>query len=258
MIHKQSNIEKGAKIGQNVVIGPFTHIAADVEIGDGTWIGPNVTIFDGAKIGKNCKIFSGAVIAAVPQDLKYKGEKTRVEIGDNTIIRECVTINLGTTDRYVTKVGSNCLIMAYVHVAHDCLVGDHCILANCVNLAGHVTVEDWAILEGLVAVQQFVTIGEHTFVTGASLVRKNIPPFIKAGREPLSYLGVNSVGLQRRGFKNEIIRQIEDLYRIVYVHNSNVSKGLSIAESEIPYSEEKLKIIQFINSSEKGVIRGSR
>jgi len=253
-----NDIHPQANIGENVNIGSFTHIGPDVSIGDGTEIGPNVSIFGNTSIGENCKIFPGAVIGAAPQDLKYKGEKTRVEIGDNTVIRECVTINLGTTDRQVTKVGDHCLVMAYVHIAHDTWVGNHCILANSVQLAGHVTIEDWAILEGLVAVQQFLTIGAHTFIAGASLVRKNVPPFIKAGREPLGYIGVNSVGLQRRGFSNEIIRQIEDLYRLLYVHNTNVSKGLIIAESDIPYSKEKLDIIDFINNSEKGVIRGSR
>lgn len=258
MISSKAHIDDSVKIGKNVTIEAFTSITGEVEIGDGTWIGPNVTIMDGAVIGKNCRIFPGAVISAIPQDLKFKGERTSVKIGDNSTIRECVTINRGTKDRYTTEVGSNCLLMAYVHVAHDCIIGNHCILANCVNLAGHVTLEDYAVLEGLVAVQQFVKIGAHTFVTGASLVRKNIPPFVKAGREPVSYLGVNSVGLKRRGFTNDAIRQIEDLYRIIYVQHKNVSKALSIAESKIPFSEEKLHILNFIKYSEKGIMRGAQ
>ncbi len=251
-------IHPEAKIGLNVTIEPFSYIDKNVIIGDNTWIGPNVTIFNGARIGKNCKIFPGAVISAIPQDLKFDGEDTTVEIGDFTTIRECVTINRGTKDRYKTKVGSHCLLMAYVHIAHDCFVGDYCILANCVNLAGHVTLEDYAILEGLVAVQQFVRIGEHSFVTGASLVRKNIPPYVKAGREPLSYLGINSIGMKRRGFNNDIIRQIEDLYRIIYVQHSNISKAIHVVEQDIPFSEEKLKILNFIKDSEKGIMNGAK
>ncbi len=253
----QAFIHPDAKIGKNVTISPFAYIDKNVTIGDNTWIGPNVTVFEGSRIGQNCKIFPGAVISGIPQDLKFTGEETTVEIGDYTTIRECVTINRGTKDRFKTVVGSHCLLMAYVHIAHDCLVGDNCIFANCVNLAGHVTVQDYSILEGLVAVQQFLTIGEHSFVTGASLVRKNVPPYVKAGREPLSYLGVNSIGLKRRGFKDELIRQIEDTYRILYIKNNNLSKGMMEAEEEIPYSESKLKIMNFIKDSEKGVMKGA-
>lgn len=251
-------IHPEAEIGKNVTIEPFAYIDKNVVVGDNTWIGSNVTIYSGARIGKHCRIFPGAVISAIPQDLKFEGENTTAEVGDYTTIRECVTINRGTKDRYTTKVGSHCLLMAYVHIAHDCLVGDHCIFANGVNLAGHVVVEDHSILEGLVAVQQFIKIGAHSFVTGASLVRKNIPPFVKAGREPVSYLGVNSVGLKRRGFDHTIIRQIEDFYRIIFVQNSNVTKALALAEQEIPFSEEKLKIINFIRESEKGVMSGAK
>jgi len=204
-------IHPGAKIGNNVTVSPFAYVDDNVTIGDDTWIGPNVTIFSGARIGKNCRIFPGAVISAIPQDLKFAGEDTITEIGDNTTIRECVTINRGTTDKMKTAVGSNCLLMAYVHVAHDCILGNNIIMANSVNLAGHVTVEDWAILEGLVAVQQFVRIGAHAFITGGSLVRKNVPPFTKAAREPLQYVGINSVGLRRRGFTNESVLEIEDI-----------------------------------------------
>lgn len=254
----QAFIHPDAIIGKNVTIEPFAYIDKNVVIGDDTWIGPNVSVFSGARIGKGCRIFPGAVISALPQDLKFDGEETTAEIGDYTTIRECVTINRGTKDRFATRVGSHCLLMAYVHIAHDCQVGNNCIFANGVNLAGHVVVEDFAILEGLVAVQQFIRIGAHSFITGASLVRKNIPPFVKAGREPVSYLGVNSVGLKRRGFDATIIRQIEDFYRILFVQNSNVSKALALAEQEIPFSEEKLKIVTFIRESEKGVMAGAK
>ena len=257
MSNLQANIHPDAKIGKNVTIEPFATIYGDVEIGDGCWIGPNAVIMDGARIGKNCKIFPGAVISAIPQDLKFDGEKTTAEIGDNTTIRECVTINRGTKDQYRTAVGSNCLLMAYVHVAHDCILGNNVILANNVALAGHIKIHDYAILEGYAIVQQFVTIGAHSFISGASLVRKNVPPYVKAAREPLSYVGINSVGLKRRGFSDETILQIEDIYRIIYVKNQNISKGVSAVEQEISASDEKQLILDFIKSSPKGIMRGN-
>jgi UDP-N-acetylglucosamine acyltransferase len=249
-------IDPKAKIGANVSIGPFTTIAADVEIGDGTWIGPNVTIMDGARIGKNCRIFPGAVISAIPQDLKFEGETTTTEIGDNTTIRECCTLNRGTKDRMKTKVGSNCLLMAYVHVAHDAFIGDNCIIANSANIAGHVDIEDWVVIEGVVAIQQFVRVGQHAFVAGGSLVRKNVPPYVKAAREPLSFVGVNTIGLRRRGFSNESVAAIEDVYRTIYIHNSNISRALHAAELELPQTDEKKNILDFIQASDKGIIRG--
>lgn len=256
MISPLSFIDSSAKIGKNVTISPFAVINADTQIGDDTWIGSHVTIMEGARIGKNCKIFPGAVISAIPQDLKFSGENTTAEIGDNTTVREFVTINRGTKDRMKTSVGHNCLLMAYVHVAHDCVIGNNVIIANSVNLAGHVTIDDWAILEGLAAVQQFVHIGAHSFVTGGSLVRKNVPPFVKAAREPLAYAGVNSVGLRRRSFTNDSILQIEDIYRTIYVRGHNVSNALNIVEQEAPSSQEKELIINFIRSSKDGIIRG--
>ena len=249
-------IHPNAKLGDNVTVDPFSYIAENVEIGDGTWIGPNATIMDGARIGKNCKIFPGAVISAVPQDLKFKGEDTTAEIGDNTTIRECVTVNRGTADRNRTVVGSNCLLMAYVHIAHDVFVGNNVILANTANIAGHVTIQDFVTLEGVVAVQQFVSIGAHAFIAGGSLVRKNVPPFVKAAREPLTYSGVNAIGLRRRGFDTDKISQIEDIYRRIYVHGSNVSKSIEEIKASIAESEEKQQILDFIEASDKGIIRG--
>ncbi len=251
-----SYIHPNAKIGNNVTIEPFSTIYDNVEIGDDTWIGPNVTIFSGARIGKNCRIFPGAVISAIPQDLKFKGENTTAEIGDNTTIRECVTINRGTSDKMKTAIGSNCLLMAYVHVAHDCILGNNIIVANSVNLAGHVEIEDYTILEGLVAVQQFVKIGAHAFITGGSLVRKNVPPFTKAAREPLQYVGINSVGLRRRGFSNETVLEIEDIYRTLYVKGHNVTNALVVIEQEAPASKEKDQILTFIRESKDGIMRG--
>jgi UDP-N-acetylglucosamine acyltransferase len=251
-----SYIHANAKIGKGVTVEPFSTVYENVEIGDGTWIGPNVTIFPGARIGKNCKIFPGAVISAIPQDLKFKGEETTAEIGDNCIIRECVTINRGTTDKMKTAIGNNCLIMAYAHVAHDCILGNNIILANSVTLAGHVQIDDWAILEGLVAVQQFIRIGAHSFLAGGSLVRKNVPPFTKAAREPLQYIGINSVGLRRRGYSNESVLEIEDIYRTLYVKGLNVVNALAVIEQEAPSSKEKEEILNFIRDSKDGIMRG--
>ncbi len=245
-----------ARLGKNVVVEPFASIYGDVVIGDGTWVGPNAVLLDGSRIGKECRIFPGAVIGAIPQDLKFAGESTTAEVGNGTTIRECVTINRGTADRMRTSVGDNCLLMAYVHLAHDCMVGSNVVIANSVNLAGHVTIDDWAILEGNVAVQQFLHIGAHSFIAGASLVRKNVPPFVKAAREPLSYVGVNVVGLRRRGFKDEAITRIEDIYREIFVRNTNVDRAVQYVEQSLPPSPERGLILDFIRSSPKGIMRG--
>jgi len=255
-MNQLSYIHPEAKIGSNVKVEPFSTVYENVEIGEGTWIGPNVTIFPGARIGKNCRIFPGAVISAIPQDLKFQGEASTLEIGDNTTIRECVTLNRGTVDKMKTAIGSNCLLMAYVHVAHDCIIGNNVIIANSVNLAGHVEIADYTILEGLVAVQQFIRIGAHSFITGGSLVRKNVPPFTKAAREPLQYIGINSVGLRRRGFSNERVLEIEDIYRTLYVKGHNVTNALAIIEHEAPASNEKEQILNFIRESKDGIMRG--
>ncbi|MDM1397548.1 acyl-ACP--UDP-N-acetylglucosamine O-acyltransferase [Myroides odoratimimus] len=249
-------VHPGAKIARNVVIEPFTTIHNNVEIGEGTWIGSNVTIMEGARIGKNCKIFPGAVISAEPQDLKFEGEVTTVEIGDNTTIRECVTINRGTKDRYKTVIGENCLIQAYSHIAHDCIVGNNCIFSNSSTLAGHVTVGDYVVLAGLVAVHQFCTIGSHSFVTGGTLVRKDVPPYIKAAREPISYAGINSVGLRRRGYSPEKIREIQEIYRILYQKNYNTSQALEIIEADMEATPERDEVLMFIRNSSRGIMRG--
>ena len=245
-----------AKIAMNVVIEPFATIHKDVEIGEGTWIGPNVTIMDGARIGKNCKIFPGSVISAIPQDLKFKGEQTTAEIGDNTTIRECVTINRGTVDKYKTVVGNNCLIMAYVHLGHDCIVGNNCILGNVVQLAGHVVIDDYAIFGGSCSVQQFSKIGAHAYIGGGSLVRKDVPPYTKAAREPLSYCGINSIGLRRRGFSNDKINEIQEIYRCIFLSGMNNSKALDYIELEMTPSKERDEIINFIRSSDRGIMKG--
>jgi UDP-N-acetylglucosamine acyltransferase len=245
-----------AKLAKNVVIEPFVTIDKDVTIGEGTWIGSNVTIMEGARIGKNCRIFPGAVISAIPQDLKFDGEDTTVEIGDNVTIRECVTINRGTKDKMTTKIGDNVLLMAYVHVAHDCHIGNNCILANAVNLAGHITIDDFAIVGGMSAVHQFVKIGKHAMISGGSLVRKDVPPFTKAAREPLSYVGINSVGMRRRGFTSEQINQVQELYRCLYLKGHNNSAALSIMEAQFSATAERDELISFINNSSRGVMKG--
>ncbi|MBM3184698.1 MAG: acyl-ACP--UDP-N-acetylglucosamine O-acyltransferase [Bacteroidetes bacterium] len=256
MISPLASVSANAQIEENVQIDAFSTIYEDVIIGKNTRIHPNVTIYSGTRIGEGCEIFPGAVIGVIPQDLKFDGEYTTVEIGNNTKIRECVTIHRGTKDKWKTAIGNNCLLMTYVHVAHDCQIGNNVILASYTGLSGHVEIDDWAILEGKVAAQQFVKIGKHAFIGGASLVRKDVPPYIKAAREPLTFAGVNSVGMRRRGFSDELVRQIEDIYRILYVQNSNLSKGIIAVREAIGVCENRDEILSFIESSDKGVIRG--
>lgn len=256
MIHPLTYIHPDAIVAPNVKIDPFTVIHKNVEIGENTWIGSNVTIMEGARIGKNCRIFPGAVLSAIPQDLKFSGEKTEVIIGDYSTIREFVTIHRGTKDRLQTVIGNHCLIMAYCHIAHDCTVGDRCILSNNTTLAGHITLGEYAILGGLTAVHQFCKIGAHAFITGGSMVRKDVPPYVKAAREPLSYVGVNSIGLKRRGYSLDKINHIMDIYRILYVRGYSVSHALSIIETQIPATDERDEILTFIQNSNRGIMKG--
>lgn len=249
-------VHPDAKIADNVVIEPFVSIDHDVEIGEGTRIGSGVTILPGTRIGKNCKIFPGAVLGAVPQDLKFKGEYTTVEIGDGTTIREFVTINRGTAAKGKTTVGNNCLIMAYVHIAHDCKVGNYVILVNNTQLAGEVIVDDWAIISGMTAVHQFCHIGSHVMISGGSLVRKDVPPFIKAGRDPLSYVGINSIGLRRRNYNNEKIREVQEIYRYIYQKGLNTTQAVEIIEAEMPATPERDEVLLFVKDSKRGIIRG--
>lgn len=249
-------IHPDANIADNVVIEPFTTIDKNVTIGEGTWIGSNVTIMEGATIGKNCKIFPGAVISAIPQDLKFQGEKSSVEIGDNTTIREFVTINRGTKSKGKTVIGNRTLLMAYVHIAHDCVIGNNCVIVNSVQIAGEVLVDDWAIVGGTSAVHQFVHIGKHAIVSGGSLVRKDVPPFIKAGREPLSYEGVNSIGLRRRNFSNEKINEIQDLYRLIFNNGMNVTQSSQYIEANMKATPERDEILLFLKNSTRGIIKG--
>ena len=255
MIHPLTNIHPEAKIAPNVEIGPFVTIEKNVEIGEGTKIFSNVTIFDGARIGKNCQIFPGAVIAAIPQDLKFRGEDTTVEIGDNNVIRECATIHRGTASKGKTIVGNNCLIMAYSHIAHDCVLKDNIILGNATQLAGEIRIYDRAILAGGVLVHQFCRIGAHSMIQGGSKVSKDIPPYVIAGREPLSYAGLNIVGLKRRGFTAEQIDEIHNAYRVIYQSGLNHTDALKKME-ELPPTNEINEIISFIQNSERGILKG--
>jgi UDP-N-acetylglucosamine acyltransferase len=251
-----ANVHPDAKIGNNVIIEPFATIQADVVIGDGSWIGPNAIVWDGSRLGKNVKVYPGASVSSIPQDLKFSGEKTETHIGDNTVIREYVTISRGTTDKFKTVIGKNCLLMAYVHVAHDCLIGNNCILVNTVQVAGHVTIEDWAIIGGASALHQFVKVGAHVMLSGGSLVRKDVPPFTKAAREPLAYAGINTVGLRRRGFTSEKITEIQEIYRYIFLKGMNNKKALEAIESSVAVSEERDYILNFIKSSERGIMKG--
>ena len=249
-------IHPAAKIAPSVVIDPFVTIDQNVEIGEGTRIGSNVTILEGARIGKNCTIFPGAVIGAIPQDLKFRGEETLAIIGDNTTIRECVTVNRGTAAKGRTVVGNNCLIMAYSHVAHDCIVGNNVIISNASQLAGEVIVDDFAVIGGGSLIHQFCHIGSHVMLKGGALVNKDIPPYVKAAREPIAYAGINSIGLRRRNFSNDTIRDIQDTYRYLYLSSMNVSDALERIEAELPATKERDEIILFVKNSKRGIIRG--
>ena len=249
-------IHPGAKIAPSVVIDPFVTIENNVEIGEGTRICSNVSIMEGARIGKNCIIFPGAVISGIPQDLKFQGEETLAIIGDNTTIRECVTVNRGTSAKGKTVVGSNCLIMAYSHVAHDAIIGDNVIIANATQIAGEVIVDNFAVVGGGSLIHQFCHIGSHVMIQGGSRINKDIPPYVKAGREPVSYTGINSIGLRRRNFTNEQIREIQEIYRYLYLSQLNVSDAIERIEAELPASKERDEIILFIRNSKRGIIRG--
>lgn len=249
-------VHPAAKIHPSVVIDPFVTIEQNVEIGEGTWIGSNVTIMEGARIGKNCRIFPGAVISGIPQDLKFRGEESLTFIGDNTTLRECVTVHRGTASKGKTVVGNNCLIMAYCHVAHDCVVHDNVIMSNATQLAGEVVVDNFAIIGGGTLVHQFCHIGAHVMIQGGALINKDVPPYVKAAREPISYAGVNSVGLRRRGFSSETIQQIQEIYRYLYLSGMNNSDAIDRIEAELPATNERDEIIMFVRNAKRGIIKG--
>jgi len=254
-IDPRAVVSPEAELAEETVVGPFSIIEADVVIGRGTQIGSQVLIASGTRIGESCRIHHGAVVGTIPQDLKFEGEETTLEIGDRTVIREYATLNRGTRDRWRTRIGSDSLLMAYVHVAHDCLIGDHVVLANGVNMAGHVIIEDWASVGGLVPIHQFVRIGQHAFIGGGYRVPKDVPPYILAAGEPLRYAGLNAVGLKRRGFTEEKLRPLRRAYRLIYKSNLNVTQALAAIESEVEMTEEVRRVVEFIKASERGIIR---
>lgn len=255
MISPLAHVHPNARIGNNVRIDPFAVVEDEVSIGDESHIMSHTMMYKGTSIGKQCTIFPGAVIGAIPQDLKFVGENTTVEIGDHTTIREHVTIHRGTKDKWKTVIGSHCLLMAYAHVAHDCVVGNHVILANCVQLAGHVRVDDYAIVGGLSGAHQFTRIGAHAYVGGNSAIRKDIPPYVKAAREPLSFMGVNIVGLQRCNFTKETIREIADIYHILFVEKHTTSAAIGMIEKNFTTNGSRDNILDFIKTSKAGIIK---
>jgi UDP-N-acetylglucosamine acyltransferase len=253
-IHATALIDPGVQLGSNVQVSPYAVLENNVTIGNDCEIGHHAVIASGTKIGNSVRIFAGAVIGNPPQDLKYKGEPTTVEIGDMTVIRECVTVNRGTTVTNQTKIGKNCLLMAYSHVAHDCVLGDGIILANSVNLAGHVTIHDHVIIGGLTGVHQFVTLGTHAMIGALFRVSKDVPPYVLAGGHPLSYEGLNLIGLRRRGFGPSTIQQIADTYHLIYRSKLNVSQALQKLTLMDGKIEEIETIIDFIQKSKRGII----
>ena len=250
------DINENASIGKNLKIDSFSSIHENVTIGDNCWIGSNVTIYPGARIGSNCQIFPGSVISAIPQDLKFKGEKTTVVIGNNSIIRECVTINKGTSFSNTTIIGDNCFLMAYSHVAHDCIIKNNVIVANGVAIAGHVEIDEYAIIGGLSAIQQFSKIGKFSMISGGSLVRKDVPPYIKVAKEPLRFIGINKIGLKRNKFDVKQIENIHSMFRIIFQEGNSISKAIDIIENNTHSSKEKKEILKFIKNSKSGIVKG--
>jgi len=257
MISKNAVIGSKAQIGENIHIGNFTTIEDDVVIGDNTWIGNNVNILDGARIGRNCQIYPNSVLSGVPQDLKYNGENTTLEIGDNNIIREFVTINKGTISKQKTTIGNHNLLMANAHIGHDCSIGNHCIIGFSVGMAGDVIVGDWVNISGLTGIHQFSIIGDHCMISGLSKIVKDIPPYIIAAREPLSYEGINVVGLKRRGFDSEKIEELKAIYRIIFREKKNTTLALEYIENNFKQTKERDQILSFIRKSTRGIIKGN-
>lgn len=257
LISSLAFVHPEAIIGNNVIIDPFAYVDRNVEIGDGTRIMTHATILYGARIGKNCTIFPHATISAIPQDLKFKGEETVAIIGDRTVIRECATVNRGTASKGFTIVGEDCLIMAYSHVAHDCIIKNHVILGNAAQLAGEIEIEDYANVSGGTLIHQFTRIGAHAMIQGGSKIPKDIPPYVMVGREPISYVGLNVVGLRRRGFTSERINSIQEIYRYLYQSGYNTTQAMERIENELPVSVDRDYILNFVRNSSRGIVRGN-
>ena len=247
-------VDSAAAIGDSVIIGAYTIVEGDVEIGDGTWVGNHVNIRNGARIGKRCEVFHSAVIGEIPQDLKFGGEQTTAVLGDDVIVREFVTVNRGTKALGRTEIGDKSYLMAYVHIAHDCLIGENVIMANSINLGGHVEIGDWAILGGAVQVHQFTNIGQHVMIGGGFRVVQGVPPFILAAGEPLKFSGINAIGLRRRGFSGETRKEIKEAYRILFQRDKYQAEALAEMMETFPSSIEVQEIISFVENSERGLI----
>ncbi|MDR0421629.1 MAG: acyl-ACP--UDP-N-acetylglucosamine O-acyltransferase [Proteiniphilum sp.] len=250
-------VHPDARLGDGVIVEPFACIDGNTEIGDGSRIMSHATVLYGARIGKNCTVFPHATVGGIPQDLKFWGENTEAIIGDNTIIRECATVNRGTASRGFTKVGTNCLIMAYSHVAHDCVLNNHVILGNSTQLAGEVEIDDYAIISGGALVHQFTRIGAHVMIQGGSKIGKDIPPYVMVGREPITFVGLNVIGLRRRNFASERINSIQEIYRYLYQSGYNISQATERIQKELPETEDRNRVLEFIRSSSRGIVRGS-
>lgn len=252
-IHPTAIVDPSAELSAGVSVGPFAIIGPNVSIGAGTRIGPQVLIDRNTALGEGCVIHKGAVLGSDPQDLKFAGEPTRLVVGDRTVIREYATLNRGTSALGYTRVGSDCLLMAYSHVAHDCSLGDHVILSNAVNMGGHVSIGDWAIIGGMTPIHQFVRIGAHAFVGGGTRAAKDIPPFVKAAGSPMQLYGLNSVGLQRRGFSEEVRRELKRAYRLFFLSTYNTSQALARARDELRALPEIETFLSFFEETARGV-----
>jgi UDP-N-acetylglucosamine acyltransferase len=255
-IDQHAVVSPKASLGENVHVGPFAIIEDDVSIGDGTWIGAHAVVHNGARLGRECKIHQAAAVGGPPQDLKYKGEPTVLEVGDRAVVREFVTLNRGTVETGKTVIGNDCLFMAYAHVGHDCVVGENAILANCVALGGHVTLGKWVIIGGLTPVHQFCHVGDHVMIGGGFRVTKDVPPYILAGDAPLMFERLNTIGLRRRGFSAHSIELLEKTYRLLYRSNLNVTQAVARIKEEVEQTPEVQNVLKFIAGSERGIIPG--
>jgi len=256
VVHPSAIVDSTARLGSGVRIGPWSIIGPDVDIGEGTHVASNVLIERDSVIGEECRIHHGAVLGSDPQDLKYEGEYSTLRVGDRTTVREYATVNRGTAASGETVVGSDCLLMAYSHVAHDCRLGDHVVLANSANMAGHVVLEDWVIVGGLTPLHQFVHVGTHAFIGGGSRIPQDVPPYCRAAGNPGKLYGLNTVGLERRAFDPEVRKALKKAYRLVFASKLNVSQGLARAEVEVEQLAEVRRFLDFIRGSERGIIQG--
>ncbi len=254
-IHPTAIVSEKAKLGKNITVEPFAIIHDDVEVGDNCYVGPSAVFYDGARVGNNVKVFQSAVVANVPQDLKFDNEKSYAYIGDNTTLREFVTIHRGTGDEGITRIGKNCLLMAYVHIPHDCFVGDNVILSNTVQVAGHVEIDDNVIIGGVAAIHQFCKIGRNAMIAACNKIVQDVPPFVLTGREPARYMGLNVIGLRRKGFSNEQIISLKKIYEIIYDKGLTLTQAKEKIKADFPNEDLATEILDFLSRSNRGIIR---